>query len=141
MTTIWGFLLQTISISFVALFLLLLKWLFEDKLSPRWQYAIWSILAVRILFPVTMQRQIFLPMPIIMETLKTMAEQTLSSVYIKPYEPITINHVFPIIQATALIFLCKPSKSYALPSFLSLPHHSTSLFPNYKFLVFLMLAG
>ena len=84
MTTIWSFLLQTISVSFVALFLLLLKWLFEDKLSPRWQYAIWSILAVRILFPVTMQRQIFLPMPIIMETLKTMAEQTLSSVYIKP---------------------------------------------------------
>ncbi len=99
MTTIWGFLLQTISVSFVSLFILLLKKLFEDKLSPRWQYAIWIILALRIVFPVTMQRQIFLPMPIMMETLKTKIEQTLSSVYIKPYEPITLQHNIPIIQA------------------------------------------
>ena len=97
MTTIYAFLLQTISVSFVALFLLLLKRLFEDKLSPRWQYAIWSILALRIIVPVNMQRQFFLPMPIIMETLKTTIEQSLSSVYITPYEPITMKHVFPII--------------------------------------------
>ena len=99
MTTIWGFLLQTISVSLVALFILLLKKLFEDKLSPRWQYTIWIILALRILFPVTMQRQVFLPLPIMMETLKTIVEQSLSSVYIKPYEPITIQHNIPIIQA------------------------------------------
>ncbi len=99
MTTIWGFLLQTISVSLVALFILLLKKLFEDKLSPRWQSAIWIILALRILFPVTMKRQIFLPIPIIMETLKTSVEQMLSSAYIKPYEPITLQYNIPIIQA------------------------------------------
>ena len=97
MTTIWAFLLQTISVSFVALFLLLLKRLFEDKLSPRWQYAIWVILALRMIVPVNMHRQFFLPLPIIMETLKTTVEQTLSSVYITPFEPITIKHTVPII--------------------------------------------
>ena len=100
MTTIYAFLLQTISVSFVALFLLLLKRLFEDKLSPRWQYAIWGILAFRIIVPVNMQRQFFVPMPIIMETLKTTVEQSLSSVYITPYEPITMKHTFPMIFAS-----------------------------------------
>lgn len=100
MTTIWGFLLQTISVSFVALFLLVLKRLFEDKLSPRWQYAVWSILALRMIIPVNMHRQFFLPMPIVMETLKTTIEQSISSVYITTYEPITIKHILPIITTT-----------------------------------------
>lgn len=35
MTNIWEFLMQTIEISIVALILLLLKKIFQDKLSPR----------------------------------------------------------------------------------------------------------
>ena len=52
MVNIWEFLLQSISVSLVAGFLLIIKAVFKDKLSPRWQYGVWSILALRILLPV-----------------------------------------------------------------------------------------
>ena len=51
MESIWSFLLQTLTVSLTAAVLLLLKFLLRDKLSPRWQYAVWSILALRILLP------------------------------------------------------------------------------------------
>ena len=56
MSSIWAFLLQTASVSLAAALLLLLKTIFADKLSPRWQYGIWSLLALRILLPVGMER-------------------------------------------------------------------------------------
>lgn len=52
MYNIWGFGLQTIAVSIVAGIILLLKKIFEDKLSPKWQYGIWTLLAIRILIPV-----------------------------------------------------------------------------------------
>ena len=52
MVNIWEFILQTISVSLVAGFLLIIKNIFKDKLTPRWQYGIWVILALRILIPV-----------------------------------------------------------------------------------------
>ena len=52
MTNIWGFLMQTIEISIVALILLLLKKIFQDKLSPRWQYGVWSVLFLSLIIPV-----------------------------------------------------------------------------------------
>ena len=57
MHNIWEFLLQTVSVTLVATLLLVMKHLFEDKLSPRWQYGIWSILALRILLPATTSRR------------------------------------------------------------------------------------
>lgn len=36
MENIWAFLLQALTVSFVAALILFLKWLFRDKLSPRW---------------------------------------------------------------------------------------------------------
>ena len=51
MEHIWSFLLQTITVSIAAAVLLIAKRLFLDKLSPRWQYGVWAILAARLLLP------------------------------------------------------------------------------------------
>ena len=46
MFDLWAFLLQTLTASGVAALLLLLKALFQDKLPPKWQFAVWSVLAL-----------------------------------------------------------------------------------------------
>ncbi|MBP3521646.1 MAG: hypothetical protein J6J87_09930 [Oscillospiraceae bacterium] len=51
MSDIWGFLLQTLTASGVAVLLLAVKWMFRDKLSPRWQFAAWSVLVLLMLLP------------------------------------------------------------------------------------------
>ena len=51
MFDIWSFLLQTLNVSGVAALLLTVKALFRDKLPPKWQFAIWSILGAMILIP------------------------------------------------------------------------------------------
>ncbi len=51
MKDIWSFLLQTLTASGVAALLLALKAVFRDKLSPRWQFAAWGVLAMVLLLP------------------------------------------------------------------------------------------
>ena len=51
MTDVWSFLLQTLTASGVAVLLLIVKAMFRDKLSPRWQFAIWGVLALVLLLP------------------------------------------------------------------------------------------
>lgn len=51
MFDLWGFLLQTLTVSGVAALLLIIKWLFRDKLPPKWHFAVWSVLGVMILVP------------------------------------------------------------------------------------------
>ena len=51
MTDIWSFLLQTLTASGAAVLLLALKAMFRDKLSPRWQFAAWGVLAILLLLP------------------------------------------------------------------------------------------
>ena len=51
MLDIWSFLLQTLNISGIAVLLLCAKALFKDKLTPKWQFSVWSILGVFILLP------------------------------------------------------------------------------------------
>ena len=51
MGNIWEFLLQTLTVSLTAAVLLIVKYLLADKLSPRWQYGIWGLLALRALTP------------------------------------------------------------------------------------------
>lgn len=51
MFDIWGFLLQTLSASGVAVLLLVIKALFKDKLPPKWHFAVWSVLGIMILIP------------------------------------------------------------------------------------------
>ena len=51
MRDIWSFLLQTLTASGAAVLLLVLKAMFRDKLSPRWQFAVWGVLAMVLLLP------------------------------------------------------------------------------------------
>lgn len=51
MTDIWSFLLQTLTASGVAALLLVLKAMFRDKLSPRWQFSAWGVLGIILLLP------------------------------------------------------------------------------------------
>ncbi len=51
MFDIWGFLLQTLTASGVAVLLLVIKALFKDKLPPKWHFAVWGVLGIMILIP------------------------------------------------------------------------------------------
>ncbi len=99
MTNIWEFLLQTGTVTVVALLLLLCKRIFADKLSPRWQYGIWCLLALRMLLPVQVDRNILLPLPLFAETLKATVEMAIgTSGYAWPYVPLSLTHVVPVVQ-------------------------------------------
>jgi len=98
MENIWGIVLQTVTVSLVACILLMLKGLLADKFSPRWQYSVWIVLALRALLPVSMKRDIFGPLPLWMEMVKSTVEAGLGSVYSAEYEPIFIRSVIPIIR-------------------------------------------
>ena len=51
MFDLWGFLLQTLTASGVAVLLLVMKALFKDKLPPKWHFAVWGVLGVMLLIP------------------------------------------------------------------------------------------
>ena len=98
MFNIWGFLLQTITVSIMAAMILAAKKIFEDKLSPRWQYGIWVVFAIRLLLPVRVGTYEILPLPLYMEYLKTKIEGMLHSTYSKELIPIQLDHVFPVLS-------------------------------------------
>ncbi|MCD7920080.1 MAG: M56 family metallopeptidase [Clostridiales bacterium] len=100
MTSLWAFLLQTLSVSAAAVLLLAVKRLFADKLSPRWQYGVWCLLALRVLLPVSTSRDTLLPLPVWVEAVKTAAEQHLSSAYSAPYAPVSVAAPVPRLTAT-----------------------------------------
>lgn len=98
MYNIWGALLQMTSVSITALMLLLLKKIFEDKLSPRWQYGVWSLLVLRILVPVNMSKYIIPQLAYWIETWKAQIEKGLDSQFTNVYKVIELDHVFPFIM-------------------------------------------
>ncbi len=98
MGNIWGFCLQTLTVSLVAAVLLLLKGLLADKLSPRWQYGIWALLALRILIPADIGRSVVLNFGVWLEMGKTAAEHTLQSAYSGAYVPVSLSHVLPFVK-------------------------------------------
>ena len=51
MTDIWSFLLQTLTVSGVAALILGVKALFKDKLPPKWQFSVWSVVGLMMLLP------------------------------------------------------------------------------------------
>ena len=51
MFDLWCFLLQTLTATGVAALLLLIRWLFRDKLPPKWHFAVWGVLGIMILIP------------------------------------------------------------------------------------------
>ena len=97
MENIWSFLYQTLSASLTALILLFLKRLFRDKLSPRWQYGIWGVLALRLLLPASPRRSLLIPLALVLEILKTWVEGGLSSVYSGVTVPVRISAPFPLL--------------------------------------------
>lgn len=96
MYNIWSFFLQTISVSLVVGLILLLKYLFADKLSPRWQYSVWILFCIRVLIPVNLIHYIIPQISHWVETAKALCEKNLLSNYTAVYEPIQLHHVIPM---------------------------------------------
>ena len=92
MGSIWGFLLQTLSVSVVAAVIMILKWLLKDKLSPRWQYSVWIVLVLRCLLPARVGRSLIYWIPLSVEMLKGMVESGTDA-----YAPIYMKHIIPWI--------------------------------------------
>ncbi|MBR2409516.1 MAG: M56 family metallopeptidase [Lachnospiraceae bacterium] len=51
MFDIWSFMIQTLTVSGAAVLILGVKALFKDKLPPKWQFGVWSVLGILMLFP------------------------------------------------------------------------------------------
>ena len=99
MDNIWSFLNQTLALSVTAALILLLKKLFEDKLSPRWQCGIWSIFVLRLLLPVGLfHRYLFPKGQVLLAWIKNIVEGTFHSALSAPYEAIAVTAPFPIFS-------------------------------------------
>ena len=96
MGNIWEFLLQTLTVSLAAAVLLIVKYLLADKLSPRWQYGVWGLLALRALIPAGTARQVLLPLPVWVDMWKTAAERGLGSAYASPWSSLDAGSVLPL---------------------------------------------
>lgn len=99
MVNIWEFLLQTISVSLVAGLILIVKNIFKDKLTPRWQYGIWVLLILRIFMPVKADKLVLLPFGVYLEMLKSYVENFLSSAYTRPLIATEPSSVIPYISS------------------------------------------
>ena len=94
--------LQTLTVSIVAVLLLIVKKLLEDKLSPRWQYGVWSILILRIILPAAQSYKNMFSIPLWIEILKTRAEMLMNSAFSMVYEPVTVRHFLPIVKGVPI---------------------------------------
>lgn len=73
MFDIWAFLLQTLTVSGVAVLLLAVKELFQDKLPPRWHFLIWGILGLSLVIPAGLGgRYVLFNWPLVVETVKSL---------------------------------------------------------------------
>ena len=86
MRNIWMFLQQTTWVSLAALFVLVLQWLFRDRLSPRWRYTVWLVLLFRMVIPVGWSRGTMLDISHWVDTLRVWVEMRLSSAWSSPWE-------------------------------------------------------
>ena len=96
MSNIWEFLYQTLSVSLAAAVLLAVKWLLRDKLSPRWQYAVWGVLALRALIPASLGRSLVPQLALWTETAKSAAELALDSAFTGPFELMSVAAPVPL---------------------------------------------
>lgn len=73
MFDIWGFLLQTLTVSGVGVLLLIIKALLKDKLPPKWHFASWGVLGLMILLPAGIKgRYTIIQWQILVEMLKAL---------------------------------------------------------------------
>lgn len=100
MTNLWAFLLQTLTVSLTGAVLLTVKTLLRDKLPPRWQYAVWIVLALRIWIPAQAAgRAVLLPLPLWVETLRLLAESGGTSACTDPVQPLAVGGPVPWMTA------------------------------------------
>lgn len=91
---------MTLTVSLASGLILVLKALLRDKLTPRWQYGIWSLLALRMMIPVAVSnRYILVPIPLWIETLKALCESRLSSAYAQAFVPLESPWFLPMISS------------------------------------------
>lgn len=96
MTNLWEFLLQTAYVSLVGVLLLVIKWLLRDKLSPRWQYFVWVVLAARLLVPATLGGgTALLHLPLWIEMAQLTVEERLSSAYASVVQSVQVTAPVP----------------------------------------------
>lgn len=98
MRNIWEFLVLTLTCSVSAAFILIIKHILADKLSPRWQYGVWSVLAIRFIVPVSIRRGVILPLPLWIEMLKSACESRLNSAFAHPFESLNTTWLLPMIK-------------------------------------------
>lgn len=119
MFDIWGFLLQTLTVSGVAVLLLIIKALFKDKLPPKWHFAVWSVLGIIILFPAGIGgRYTLFNWQMIIEYMKTiMGDYSFTRVlfplpYINSMPKTILEWLFAIYIAGIIVHLIKYLVSY-----------------------------
>ncbi len=94
MRDIWGFLLQTLTASGVAVLLLAVKALLRDKLSPRWQFAAWGVLAAAVLVPAGWNGgYALLNWPFFVETAKSILTGAYTVTRVTAPVPLLLGHV------------------------------------------------
>ena len=97
MDNLWSFLYQTLAVSVAAAVLLIAKRLFLDKLSPRWQYGVWAILALRALVPGGLLGRTLVPGgQVVLEAARMAAEGRLSSALTDLYTPAAVTAPVPL---------------------------------------------
>ena len=97
MSNIWEFLLQTTEVTLTAGILLLLKWMFQDKLSPRWQYGVWLLLAGKLLLPAGLRgKYISLNLAATIDLWKYQVERELESVFVQAYTAVRPSVGVPV---------------------------------------------
>ena len=101
MVNLWEFLFQSLTASMIAAIILIIKYIFKDKLSASWHYGVWGALALRIIVPVSGGKgYTFLPLELWIETLKGAIESGLNSSYSGAFEPMRIRFSFPVVYTS-----------------------------------------
>lgn len=98
MREVYAFLYYTLSLSALALLLLLVKGIFRDKLSPRWQYGVWYMLALRAVLPLN-GRELFSPLRQLTELLRQLLEPGLDSAFTSLSRAVEVRFPLPWITA------------------------------------------
>ena len=121
MRDIWGFLLQTLTLSTVGAVLLLVKAMFRDKLTPRWQLSVWSVFLAAAVLPAGWGgRYTVFNVPLLVEGLKTLlaGEYSLTRIALGvPLPSFSRPHsvwewLFVIYAAAAALLLVRYAISY-----------------------------
>lgn len=128
MTDLWSFLLQTLTASGAAALVLLVKAMFRDKLSPRWQFAVWGVLGLTLIVPAGLGgRYALVNWPLWVETAKSILTGeygTLTHVLAPiPLIPLSVpgtvvEWLFAVYVAVAALLLARYVLSYARLRFL-----------------------